>query len=482
MNLKESAIKGILWTTIDQFGSRLITFLIGIVLARILFPEEFGLIALLGIFIAIGQVLINGGLTQSLIRSDNLNQADYSTVFFFNLFVSVIIYILLFFLAPYIALFFEEPELISIVRVITLIFVINSFAAIQTARLTKELDFKTQSMVSIPSVILSGVVGIGLAMHDYGVWSLVYSRITLSFATTVQLWIRSKWAPSLIFDYNVFKKHFNFGIKIMLTGLLEAGFTNAYPILIGKFFTVSQVGLYHKSDSLHKQPLTLISSVVSRISFPLLSKVQKDDERLKKVYRMIMQLVIFLVAPTLIFLSVLAEPIFRFLYTEKWVEAVPYFQILCAAGILYPLHVYNLQILNVKGRSDLFFKLEVIKKAIICLVIIVSIQFGIFALLYGIVLTSFIAFFLNSYYSGRYINYNTKSQIRDLIPTIFIALAGGVVVYVIDYMLNEQLDIVRILSSGSIGLFAYIWLSWKLKIEALKESLLIFKSIVKKRT
>lgn len=466
MSLKQKALKGVFWSSVEQFANQIIGFVISIILARLLMPEEFGLIAMLAIFMGIGGALIDSGLTQSLIRTENPTDEDYSTVFYFNLLGSIAIYSIIALLAPLIANFFDQLQLTNIVRVYSIVFVINAFGAIQRTRLAKIMDFKTQMLVSTPSLIISGAVGIGMALYGYGVWSIVWSRVTQSLTATLQLWFWAKWRPLWFFSKLIFKRHFNFGVKLLFSRILDTFFNNLYPIIIGKFFTPAQVGFYSKADDLQMRPVGILSSVVSKITFPLFAEIQNDNIRLKDVYKRIMQLVIFFIAPILIFMAVLAEPMFRFIYTEKWLPAVPYFQILCVTGIMYPIHDYNLQILNVKGRSDLFLKLEIIKKILITLILLISFQFGIYGLLYGSVIFSLIAFLINTHYSGQFIDYTAMRQLKDILPIILLAIISGVGVYIVDFMLekNEYHDFIRIIIGGIIGTIMFLILSIKFKL------------------
>ena len=471
MSLKNQALSGVYWSSMQLLGTQAIGFGVSLILARLLLPAEFGLIAMLGIFIGLATTLINSGLTQSLIRSENLDDEDYTTVFYFNMAGSIIIYIVIYFAAPLIASFYNQDLLTSIVRVYCITFIINAFSAIQTTRLTKMMDFKTQTKVAVPSLIIGSIVGIFMAYNDYGVWSLVWSGIAQASAATIQLWYWAKWRPLWAFNIAKFKQHFNYGVKLMFSGILDIIFTNAYAIIIGKFFLPAQVGFYTRAETLQMLPVGGISSIITKVSFPLFSAIQNDDVRLKSIYKRIMQMVIFLVAPTLILMAVLGEPLFRFLFTEKWLPAVPYFQILCFNGILYPIHSYNLQILNVKGRSDLFLKLEVIKKMLVVLVILISLQYGIYGLLFGSVISSIFAFFINTHYSGKFLNYSAWQQTKDLLPIIILAVFTGVVVYYIDHLLqlNFLNDFSR-LSLGTLsGVITFVSTAYLIKISSLTE-------------
>jgi len=477
MSLKKQALSGVFWSFLQLFSTQVIGFIVSIILARLLLPSEFGLIAMLGIFISIGTTLINSGLTQSLIRSENIDEEDFSTVFIFNLIGSLFIYGFIFVTAPVIATFYKQELLTSIIRVYSVTFIINAFSAIQTTRLNKKLDFKTQMKVSIPSLIIGSTVGIAMALNNYGVWSLVWSAVIQSLMATIQMWYWTKWKPVWAFNWKKFNYHFHYGVKLMFSGILDTVFRNAYSVIIGKFFAPAQVGFYNRADSLQMLPAGTISSIITKVSFPLFASIQNDDERLKSIFKRIMQMVIFLVTPTLVLMGVLAEPLFRFLFTEKWLPAVPYFQILCANGVLYPIHGYNLQILNVKGRSDLFLKLEIIKKILVVVVILISFQFGIFGLLFGSVTTSLICFFINAYYSGKFINYTAWQQTKDLLPIILLSLLIGLIVYYFDgLLLNISAnDFVRLLAGSVIGIILYSIAAFLFKMNSLFELIIIIK-------
>jgi O-antigen/teichoic acid export membrane protein len=463
-----------MWTFGQQFGSQVIGFIVSVILARILLPKDFGLIGMISIFIGIGTSLVNSGLTQSLIRTLEPDQEDYSTVFFFNLIGSIIIYWMLFFAAPLIAAFFSQRILINIIRIYCLTFIISAFSEVQLTRLTKEMNFKLQMTIAIPSLIGSGALGMFLAYKGYGVWSLVWMGVCQSFLSTVQLWCRTAWVPSFVFNIAKFRYHFKFGYKLTLSGLLDTIFTNIYQIIIGRFFVPAQVGFYTRADSLKQLPVSNISVALNKISYPIFASIQNDNIRLKNGYKQIMQMVIFVVAPVLVIMGVLAEPLFRFLFTDKWLPAVPYFQILCLTGILYPLHAYNLNILNVKGRSDLFLKLEIIKKILLAIVILVSINFGILGLIWGQVIASVLAFFINTHYSGRFLKYNAWQQIKDILPLVMLAFGAGFCVWLLDYGLNNLSDIVRLIVGGFIGLVIYLGFSFVFKIESIR----MFKKII----
>lgn len=480
MNLRKKTVSGLFWTFSQQFSVQLINFVVQIILARILLPAEFGLIGMLTIFIAVGNTLMDSGLTSSLIRTTNADQKDYSTVFFINLIGSVLIYILLFFSAPLVSQFFRQETLTNIIRVYTLSFIIRAFVGVQTTRLTKEMNFKTQMTIQIPSVLGGGILGIVLAYMGFGVWSLVWMNLTQSFLSTVQHWVRTGWRPDFIIDKERFKHHFKFGYKLTLSALLNTIYQNLYNLIIGRLFSATQLGFYTRAQTLQMFPVLNISNALNKVTYPMFSSIQHDTVRLKSVYKRLMQQVIFWVAPVMVTLIVIAEPLFRIVLTEKWIPAVPYFQILCASGIMYPLQMYNLNILNVKGRSDLFFRLEVVKKVFITIGLVCAVPFGIYGLLYFQVISSFFSFFINSFYSGRMINYPVTEQIRDVTPVFVLAIMAGCVAWLLNKYLDDTvrvIDIGRIVIVSIFYILVYLGGSFLMRMSAIKD----FKQLVLKR-
>jgi len=477
MSIKNKALRGVYWTGIQQIGTQIITFVVSIILARLLLPEEFGLLAMIAIFVGLGNMLIQSGLTSSLIRSDSLDEDDYTTVFYFNLVISVLIYITIFFLAPYIAKFYNQDILTKIIRIYSLIFVIQAFSIVQNTRLTRIMDFKTQTFITIPALTIGGLTGVFMALYGFGIWSLVGYRLSNATANSFLYWFKTKWRPQGKFDKKKFKKHFNFGYKLTISGILDTIFTNLYNIIIGKFYPPAQVGFYQRASSFRMLPVGTITSIISKVSYPLLSQVKNETEKLKNIYKKIMQMILFLLAPLLITMGVLATPLFSFLFTDKWLPAVPYFQILIIPGILYPVHAYNLDILKVKGQSNLFLKLEVVKKIMISIVIFVSFQFGIYGLLYGSIVTSILALFINTHYSGRFINYKMWEQIQDILPIILLAVFTGLLTYFEDLTIQKITDnsLIRLMSGSLLSISIYLSLAYLFKIESLKEILKIIK-------
>ena len=456
MSLKQQALSGMLWSSMQTFGNQLINFSVSIILARLLLPAEFGLIGMISIFMGIGGALVGSGLSASLVRTTDADQADYSTVFVFNLAGSIIIYGTMFVAAPYIADFFKQPILVEITRLYSLSFVISAFTAVQLARLQKNLDFKTGTKASLVSTLVSAVVGVTMAYNGFGVMSLVWMALVSAAINSAMLWVQSGWRPSLVFDRQKFRYHFGFGSRMMFSGILDILFTNAYTIIIGKFYNPTQLGYYNRADSLKQLPVSTFSGILNKVTYPLFAEVKNDDVRLKSVYQQIMKMVIFIIAPVLMLMGVMAEPLFRFVFTEKWLPAVPYFQILCVAGVLYPIHAYNLNILSVKGRSDLFLRLEIIKKVLLAVVLAISFSFGITGLLWGQVIFSILAFFINTHFSGKFLNYSSLEQLRDIFPILVLSAAMGIFIFAISSILSSLPDWIRLVVCGFSGILFFL--------------------------
>ncbi|MBR9921766.1 MAG: lipopolysaccharide biosynthesis protein [Bacteroidetes bacterium] len=469
MSLRNIALKGMFWTYLDQFGGQIIQFAVSVVLARILLPEEFGIIAILMVFIAVSNSLVTSGFGQALIRKKDVDELDYSSVFYVNLIVSIIVYGLLYLSAPLIANFYEDPRLVSLTRVIGLGTIIGAFSLVQTARLTQRMDFKTQMTIRIPSLILGGAVGIWAALNGYSYWSLVMQMLTTQFVSVLQLWIRTGWYPKRIFSLDRVRSMFAFGSRLMLSGLLDTIYKNIYVILIGKYFSQAQVGFYNRANNTKQLPVSNISNALTKVTYPLFAKIQDDDIRLKAVYKQIMQQVIFWIAPILIGSAVVGEPLFRFVFTEKWLPAVPYFQVLCIVGILYPLNSYNLNVLKVKGRSDLFLRLEVIKKVLITISLFIALPFGVIGLVWSQVALSIIAYGINSYYSGYFINYGIWEQVRDISPTILNAIIMGAGVWLLLWLSPNWPDWLILLLSAISGAVLYFLGAKLMRLSALDE-------------
>lgn len=393
----------------------------GLVLARLLTPSEYGIMAILTIFIAVSNSIVDSGFSNALIRKTDAKQVDYNTVFLFNLVVSGLLYVVLFFAAPSISVFFKEPLLVEVMRVIGWVLVINALAIIPRTLFVKEVNFKTQTKVSLIASISSGVVGISMALAGMGVWSLVGQQLSRQLLNTLFLWIYCKWRPVWEFSIQSFKELFGFGSKLLLSGLLDTVFKEIYSLVIGRCYTSAQLGQYTRANQFNQIFSSNLTTVIQRVSYPVLSSIQDEPERLREAYRKVIKSTMLISFACMLGLAAVAKPLIILLIGEKWLPAVGFLQIICFSGMLYPLHAINLNILQVKGRSDLFLKLEIIKKIIAVGPLVLGVLFSIEYMLWGSVCTSFIAYFLNSYYSANLINYPTKEQIKDILPTFLVS-------------------------------------------------------------
>lgn len=428
MSLKNQAVSSVIWTSLQQFGTQIISFVVSVILARILEPKDFGVIALFGIISGIAVLLMSSGMTTSLIRTKDIDKDDLSTVFIFNTAVAFVLYIIIFGLAPWIEQFYKVPDLKSIIRVYSLIFVIQAFGAVQKTLITKALQFKKLFIIQLPSLVISSVSGIVMAYNGFGVWALVYMALIQYVLDTIQIWIKSDYRPNLIFSRSKFKRHFGFGINITFTGIINVIFQNLYIIYIGKVFSPTVLGYYNRADSLKNLPVNNIMNVLKRVLVPFFSTIT-DDTILKSYYKKIISSVIFILAPILMILIFQAHNIVIILLTDKWLPIVPYLQILCISGFLLPLSEYNINLLVVKGHSKLMLTLELYKKVIMIIIFGISLFWGIYGILVGQVINGVVVYILNSHYTKKLINYSNLEQITDVFPYILAAGSAIVVPY-----------------------------------------------------
>ena len=385
--------------------------------------------AMIAIFIAVSNSIVDSGFSNALIRKVRIDRVDYNTVFVFNLIVSIVLYILLYTSAPAISLFFKEPVLTNVLRVIGLILIVNALGIIPRTILVRGIDFKTQTKVSIISSVSSGLVGVSMAIMGFGVWSLVWQQLSRQILNSLFLWIFCKWIPRWEFSIKSFKEMFGFGYKLLLSGLLDTLYKNIYYVIIGRCYSPAQLGQYSRAEQFNMIFSSNLTSIVQRVSYPVLSSIQEEPERLREAYRQIIKTTMLVTFACMLGLAAVAKPLIIILIGEKWLPAVSFLQIICFSGMLYPLHAINLNILQVKGRSDLFLKLEIIKKTIAVFPILIGIFYGIEYMLWGSVLTSFIAYFLNSYYSADLIRYSTIEQIRDVLPVFTVSFTIAAVMW-----------------------------------------------------
>lgn len=480
VSLKSRTLTGIFWSFIDLVARQGVQFVIQIILARLLLPEHFGIIGMTVLFIALANVFIDSGFSQALIRDQQTTDTDYSTVFYFNLAAAIVIYIILFTTAPSIGRFYGEPQLVPIIRVLAVVVLLCASSIIQRVILTKAVDFKTQSKISMIAVLISGTVTIILALSGFGVWSLVFNVVSMQLIQSILLWVFNRWMPSLTFSVQSFKKYYHFGYKILLSNLLETFYENVYFLLIGRFYSSKQLGLYTNAVKVRDLASMSIAATVQRVTYPVLSMME-EEEQLKAGFRKIIKMSAFINFPLMIGLAAVAEPLFMLLLGEKWLASVIYFQLLCVAGMLYPLHAINLNILQVKGRSDLFLFIEILKKVLLTVLIGVSLFFkwGIIGLICVAVVHSYLSLFINTYFSTREIAYSLKEQLIDIAPVYVLSFVMGISVYLFEMLLPNYI-LIKFFVSIVFGVIFYIAGCKILNIEEFTTTYAMLKAIIGK--
>ena len=433
-SLKDKTVNGIAWSGIDnviQFG---VSFVVSIVLARLLSPDDYGLIGIIGIFTAVCNSLINGGFSNALIRKKEATDEDYNTVFFVNIGMSLLLYSIIFFCSPLIAKFFNRYELISLTRVSSLGMIIGALAMVQQTRLTKRIDFKTQTKITFIASIVSGIIGITMAILGFGVWSLVAQTLSSQLLRTVLLWIFNHWIPHFAFSVRSFKELFGFGWKLMVSGLLTSVWNELNQAVVGKYYSPASLGQYTRAKGFAHLFSHNLNNVIQRVTFPVLSNIQDNKERMVYAYRHIIKTTMFITAICMFFLGAISEPLIYCLIGPKWHDAAIYLPLICITGSLYPLHSLNLNMLQVQGRSDLFLGLEIVKRIIGLGPLFIGAFIGILPMLYVGIVNGIIAFFLNSYYSGKFIGYSSWDQIKDIAPSYSLAFTIALSVWFLKYL------------------------------------------------
>lgn len=466
-SLKQKTKKGIYWKFFDQSANHIMQFVVGIVMARLLSPEDYGITALPGIFMAIASIFLDSGFGAALVRKKDLTEKDLSTSFYYSICMGVFIYACLFFLAPWIASFYDTPVLIPLIRVTALNFIWGPLGTPQSVILSRKLDFKTPARISVINKIISAFVGIATAYAGFGLWALVVSGLTASILGLFQLWWAVKWLPKERFNKDSFKYLWNYGNKIIGASIIETLYQNVAPVFIGKVYSPATLGLYNRADGYAKLPANQISGLLNGVTFPVLSKIQDDMPLLERTYRKMMKVSSFISFPVLFLLAALAHPLVILMVSEKWKDCVILLQILCLAKMWWPIMSLNRTALQVIGRSDLYFKLELVKRSINVLILIIALQFGIVAFCCANLLEIAVAMVFNTYYTGKYLNVGLFKQLRDVLPMYFIALIMfGLVLLTIHFIDNMLLQLVV---GGIVGVGFYGGITYLLKFDEWNE-------------
>ena len=456
MSLKQKTVESFFWSALQQFGRQGFSFIFSIILARLLLPEHFGYITMIMVFINVALALIDSGLTQSLLREDDDDHHEYSTVFWFNLGIAILLYAMLFWGAPYIAGFYDQPVLHNLIRWQALLIIIHAFSLIQSTQLVKKLNFRAQLIASLPGLIIAGCVAIYLAYTGFGLYSLVAYYILDAGIQTILLWFVSSFKPSFHFNRSKFLYHFRFGSHLTLSGILDTAFNELYNVILGKYFSPAHLGYFNRAYTMQRVPISNLNGLLTKVTYPIFVKIKNNDAKLKEANSKLLLMVVFLVTPTLLFLGILGVPLFRLLLTEKWLPAVPYFKILCLAGVFYPLSSYNVNILKIKGQSATILRLQLYKKVIFAFSLSAIVLWGIYGLLYGILFNSIIAFFLNSYFSGNAIQFTTRQQFKLILPLFIISFIVSAMLYILIGSFEHMPDLLQIVAGLSLGYLTYL--------------------------
>lgn len=463
--LRQKTIFSMIWSSIGKFGTLGMSFISNLVLARILMPSDFGYIGMLHIFIAISQVFINGGFGSALIQKKNVSHIDYSTVFYYNLLLSLIFYVLLYLAAPYIADFYKMHLLKDILRVQSIILIVNSFSLVQSIQLQKNLRFKALSVRNIIAALIGAVVAIIMALLGYGVWSLVFSNLIAAITSVILLWRMSSWRPTLEFSFNSLKNMFSFGGLMLLSSLVETAYTNIQGLIIGKVFTAKDLGYYTQARKLEDVPTNALSSIVNQVSFPVFSQLQDNLNSLRAGVQRNITSISFLNFPLMVLFIVIARPLIILLYTQRWEESIPYFQILCVGAMLYVINTVNTNVIRSLGKGALYFWVQLIKRLSGIISIVISVQYGIETMLWTIVILNYIFFIINGIVTGKIINYGFIAQLKDIYGVFILSITVGVVTYYGVSLFHIDNYLLTLIIHTLIYSLLYISLSYVFKIE-----------------
>lgn len=465
MKLRSSVIAGVLWSFLEQLLRRGISIIVTLLLARFLVPEDFGLLAMMTVFIAIATALMDSGIQQAVIRKLEPDEAYFSTAFYTNLALGALAYTLLFVTAPFIASFYEELRLTLLIRVAGVVVLINAFQVIQVAMLSRDLNFKMQMKASVPAAVISGILAVVLAYMGFGVWALIAQTVLSALLIVLIYWWVQPWRPKAIFDLASLKEMYSFGYKLFLSGLLDTVSRNIYVLVIAKVFSAGVAGLYFFAERIKDLVISQLVSSVQKVTYPALSSLQDDNVKLKEGYRNVMQVTTFMLFPAMLMLAALAQPLFELFFPERWLPAVPYLQLMCIVGVLYPVHSINLNILKVKGRSDLFLGLEVFKKITLFVVLFISYRYGVIGILIGRGVQSLVSYAPNSYFSKQLIGYSVREQVQDILPSLGVAAAVSLTIYFVQHLLVMP-PFMSLLVYGTMGLVVYLLLAKVFKLSA----------------
>lgn len=473
-SLKKSTIKGVFWSSVERFSVQGIQFVLSLLIARQLMPSDYGLIAMLSIFMALAQSFVDSGFSSALIQKQGRTDTDYSTVFYFNIGVGIAIYGLFWILSPLIASFYKQEALEDIAVWVALNFVISAFATVQRAKLTIELDFRRQAVISLVSVIISGGIAVWMAYHGYGVWTLVVQGLLNNGISTILLWISAKWLPKAVFSMKSFKELFGFGSKLLAGGLLHTLYTNMYSLVIGKAYSSSDLGYFNRAFTITQYPSSNITNILTRVTYPVECRMQDDNGKLQEKFFLFIRLTAFVVFPMMTGLAAIADPLIRLILTDKWAGCIPYMQIICFAYMWDPVMRMSWDLLNAKHRSDYSLKSEIIKKIVAFAILFATIPFGLDIICLGLILYSLADIFIVTRYTRKILpDVTFRNEMKVLLPVFLQSIAMGTTVYVIIQFINSLW--LQLICGITVGIGAYLIMTYLfdrdiiIEIKSLKE-------------
>lgn len=462
---KSNILSSLFWKLMERGGTQGIQFIVQIILARLLAPEQFGTIAIVMVFIQLAQVFVQSGFNTALIQKKDADEEDFSSIFYLSIAIAGFLYILMYISAPYIANFYNDDILIPVLRVLSLTLFAGAFNSIQNAFVSRNLLFKKLFKSSLGAILISGVLGIIAAYQGLGIWALVIQQLVNQISITIIMWFTVKWRPKLVFSFSKVGELFSFGWKLSASSLLNVLYMELRTMIIGKMYTPSMLGYYNRGQQFPKVIVSNINGSIQSVMLPALSAHQDDRKRVKEMMRRAIVSSSFFIFPMMVGMAVVAEPLVKIVLTEKWLPAVPFLQIACFNFALWPIHTANLQAINAMGRSDVFLKLEIIKKIMGLIILGVSLPFGVYAIAFGEIFSGLIGTFINAYPNKELLNYSYKEQWLDIMPSLLISLIMGVIVYLFIFLNVPawQILIIQIVS----GAIIYIGLAKIFRIESL---------------
>lgn len=477
--MKNKIVSNFVWRLLERFGAQSVSFIVSIILSRLLDPEIYGTVALVTVIIAILGVFVDSGFSTALIQKKEVDDLDYSSVFYFSLFICITLYVVLFFVSPIIANFYNNTELTNIIRVLGLTLIISGFKSIQNAYVTRNMIFKKYFFSTLGGTIVSAIVGVVLAYLGYGVWALVFQSLANNLIDAIILWFTVDWKPKLMFSISRLTELFSYGWKLLISSLLDTTYNQLTQLIIGKKYSSSDLAFYNKGNQLPDATTSAILISIDSVLFPTMSKKQENKDDVKNICRKSIKISSYVLWPMMIGLTACSDNLIRLLLTDKWAPAIPYLRIFCIIYAFYPIHTSNLNAIKALGRSDLFLKLEIMKKVVGLTIILISMQYGVYAMALSTIISSVISQIINSWPNKKLLNYSYIEQIKDILPSLLLSTFMGIIVYCVNLLNLDYL--IALIIQIMLGIIIYIGLSYLLKFDSFLYCFNVLKNIINKK-